>query len=194
MSAFASLGDFQRAHILESWQLGLTKSEACRAWLRAPDSGLLDDDRVQRGYRAGVDHEGQSLSENARGLVHFIGRANLGRVAVAQYPDAAYLVIRHPRYKTWIALIEEWGLGITVYSRWSAVATINLDHAPSEQDFARIIRYAQRLSSQRPKLPRDGPDYVDPQRPTIMMSDGEEHVLHPPDIIDRIVAKLRRLF
>lgn len=201
------LGDFQRANILQSWELGLTTSEAARAWMRAPDSSLLDNERTQHAYhQAGTDHQGRPLPEAIRGLVHFVGpkKANLGVIAIRlgrpvdskddlSRAEPNYMVIRHPRQRTWVALLEEWNYGISIYSRWAHVATIHLEHAPSPQDFALVIQAAQKLSAKRPATSKSGPDYVDPERPSIRGA-GEEVTVQPPDIWDRFVGWLREFF
>lgn len=182
------LADFEREHVLRFWQIGLTSSEACRAWLRAPSASLLEDDGAQRAYRRGFDHEGRSLDLKVRGLVAFVDRAKLGKIAIAKTDHANYLVVRHPKHKTWHALIEEWGYGITVYSRWNKVQTINYDLAPSEQFFAQIVKLAQRASAERPlENGQAGPDFVDPESPSVFVR-GEEKSVHPPDLLDRLVA------
>jgi hypothetical protein len=178
---------------VEDWHVGLLSSEACRAWLRAPEAWLLDDESVQESYRTGRDDRGEAMPESAQGLVHFMRRANLGQCAVARHGSANMVLVRHPKNPTWIALLEEWGSGITVYSRWAAVATIRIDYAPSEQDFMRIIRSAQLQSSRRPEVSRSGADYLDPEKPMILV-DGEEQEVRPPDLADRVMARVRDFF
>lgn len=199
------LGDFERANILQSWALGLTTSEAVRAWVRAPNSDLLESDRAQQAYfRAGTDEVGRPMPTALKGLVQFIGRANLGCVAVRigrrsdgeqdpNHGEPNYVVVRHPRQPTWIALIEEWNHGITIYSRWDCVATVNIAHAPSDEDFASIVRAAQRLSTRRPATSTSGSEWVDPVNPAILR-DGEERVVQPPDLIDRVVGWVRNFW
>ena len=192
------LGDFERDQIIVSWHAGFMSAEACRAWLRAPSATLLDDENVQREYRKGLDHQGEPLKDYVKGLVQFCGRFKLGQVAVLQMPYANYIVIRPSKYRTWLALVEDWGQGLTVYSRWSAEGTVNYDMALDEETLSTLILYAQKSSAQRPVKPRaseinpSGADFIDPAQPRIGTVGTERNL--QPDIVDRVMAWMRDFF
>lgn len=189
------LSSFGRDHIIPLWEAGVISSEVAKAWLRAPSASLLDDDELQQAYVAqGVDHDGRALPRNVHGIARFVARYGLGKLAIACYEESSYLVVRHPSMDTWLALIEEWGVGATVYSRWGNVATVNHSVGLSSEDFASLILAAQKDSARRPARAKRGevvtPDFVDPEQPMIRVN-GKVDALRPPDLIDRAVTWIK---
>ncbi len=189
------LGAVERDHLLMSWNAGVMTAEACRAWLSAPAASLLDEEEAQNSYKEGVDHQGTRLSEETVGWAAFLTKANLGHFAISQKPDSSYIVVRHPKYSTWVALLQDWESGLTVYSRWAAEGTINYSMSPPQDAYITLISHAQRRSAQRPSKPRPnelnptGADFIDPLNPVIGTRSGEQSL--QPDLIDRFWAWLR---
>lgn len=194
MSA-SRLSSFGREHVIPLWEAGVISSEVAKVWLRAPSASLLDDDEIQHAYVVkGVDHEGRPLPAHVHGLARFVARYGLGKMAIACDNAGSYLVVRHPKMDTWLALIEEWGVGATVYSRWENVATVNHSVGLSSEDFASLIVAAQKDSARRPARKKRGevvtPDFIDPEQPMIR-TNGKTSALRPPDLIDRVVTWIK---
>jgi hypothetical protein len=97
------------------------------------------------------------MSDRVAGWLTFIERHALGEVAYSIETSSAMILIRRPDAPRYIALLEEWQAGASVYQRRDLVGTLYYaSRNTGEQGLVEMVRHAQQLSAEGPVLASDG--------------------------------------